>query len=338
MIQKWQMPVYYRHFKCKCENCRHTCCSNYTIPVTREEYYDLVTMECSPELNRRIQNAFVVPDITSNTVFRIIGFNYLGYCPIQKDGLCSICLEGHADKLPLVCDIYPRSLKKINNHHIACCSNSCEGVIELLSEEGSADLIEEETELETLVRQEMSEEDYGMMEWMRNIINENHSLNDNLINICKILNNDFENNYDSDEEPLDVLFKLMPLFKRSDSDLSEMIERVIDAYKNNYWLYREDEKLFKEKYPDYESFFKRIIFNNFLYVNFPFVDNRFNTSDAYKGLCLYYGMMKVICVEETTTEKNIVDCISAVFRLVEHTPFFYNVSFLKENVSILLKL
>ena len=327
--------MYYRRFKCKCERCRHTCCSKFKIPVSKEEYYKLVTLDCSEELNRMIQNAFIIPELTSDEIFRYIGFNYLGYCPIQKDGLCHLCVQGYEEYQPLICKMYPRSLKKINDDYVGCCSNSCEAIIELLMQEDSINFIEEDIDKDALIKLDISEEDYGLMIQMRNIINENNSINDNIYKICGMINNDFVGEYNCNDNPLDVLLDLLKIFKNSDDDLEMMIEEVINKYKDNHQSYLKDEIEFRNRYPNWDSLFKRIIFNNFLYVNFPFVDDRIDYFKAYKGLCLCYGMMKVLSVRY---KDNIVDVISAIFRIVEHTPFYYNVSFLEENVSILLKL
>ena len=142
MNQTWLVPAYYRNFSCKIDQCRHTCCSRWRIPVSKDEYLKLVTSECSDDLDRRIRNAFIMPEIADDEVYRYIGFNWLGYCPIMEEGFCKIHKEKGEDYLPEVCKLYPRSLKKINDTYVACCSDSCEKIIELLYEENRFELTE----------------------------------------------------------------------------------------------------------------------------------------------------------------------------------------------------
>ncbi len=72
-------------------------------------------MECSEELNRRVQGAFVMPDFVSDDIYRYVSFNWLGNCPIQDKGLCALHREKGEGYLPKICRLYPRSLKQIND-------------------------------------------------------------------------------------------------------------------------------------------------------------------------------------------------------------------------------
>ena len=60
MTAKWYMPQYYQEFCCKMGACRNTCCGFWRIPVSREEYYKLTTMDCSEQLNEKVQNASIL--------------------------------------------------------------------------------------------------------------------------------------------------------------------------------------------------------------------------------------------------------------------------------------
>ncbi len=90
--EKWFVPSYYPDFRCKADRCRSTCCSNWQIPVSHKEYNRLVTMERTEDLDRRIQSAFVVPKNASEERYRLISFNWLGFCPIQEKALSVSCV------------------------------------------------------------------------------------------------------------------------------------------------------------------------------------------------------------------------------------------------------
>ena len=102
--EEWFTPDYYPEFSCKADKCRHTCCSTWRIPVSKKEYQKLITMECSEDLNRRVQSAFVIPETVNDDVYRYVSFNWLGQCPIQEKGLCSLHAEKGEGYLPKVCN------------------------------------------------------------------------------------------------------------------------------------------------------------------------------------------------------------------------------------------
>ena len=78
-----------------------------------------------------------------------------------------------------------------------------------------------------------------------------------------------------------------------------------------------------------------------MYGNFPFVDNRFSKIDAYKGLCASYGLLRLVCIGYTavhSSKEDLIDCIGALFHLIDHTSFYYNIHILCNNPAVLLKL
>ena len=107
----WLVPEYYDRFHCKADKCRHTCCSRWKIPVDRETYNRLITMDCSPELNRSLNTAFVLPETVSDDHYRIINHNWLGECPMLCDGLCLLLKEKGEAFLPEICRLFPPQLQ-----------------------------------------------------------------------------------------------------------------------------------------------------------------------------------------------------------------------------------
>ena len=337
MEKTWLVPEYYPRFLCKADKCRHTCCSRWRIPVSKKEYHKLITMECGEQLNHRIQSAFQMPAFVNEEVYRYIAFNWMGNCPIQEEGFCLLHKEKGEVYLPKVCRLYPRSLKKINDQYYACCSGSCEKVIELLYDVKKFEMIPFVMDEENQLVFNKSEEEMGQIEIIRGILrDEKKALKEKLYGICEI----FGAQKQEDEDPLGKILSLLKIFENSDEDLKEIIEEVVARYKTNPFLYKKDVKKFEEDEKAWMGFFERMIENSLLYENNPLFSDKENAR-PYNGLCLCYGMLRVLCVGDHVyhpEREALIDVCAAVFRLVEHTPFYVNVSALNENVLSFLEL
>ena len=342
-MNKWLMPAYCRDFRCKADRCRNTCCSSWRIPVSKEEYRRLITMNCSKELDRRIQNAFVVPETVTDSCYRYVSFNWLGECPIQDKGLCYLHREKGEDYLPKICRLYPRSYKQINDTLIMNCSSSCERVIEMLYEGDSLDIIEEMSDKEAQLHYTISAEDVKQLHLFQRIIQDRSTtLAQSISDICRIINEDeFRKDYESAEDPLKEALDLLRRFLLNSTRLSQVAETVIQRYEQDPSLYPSDQERFEKDFPDWMTFFERVINNSMIYENFPFVDERSDRTVAYKGLCVCYGLMRIVCIGYTAVNhstEDLIDALAALFHLIDHTAFYYNVGIIVNNAAILLKL
>ena len=339
---RWLVPSYYPNFQCKADKCRHSCCSSWHIPITRQEYYRLITMECSDELNRRIQYAFIVPETVSDECYRYISFNWLGECPIQEKGLCYLHREKGEDYLPRVCRLYPRSLKKINDQKVASCSSSCEKVVEMLYEMDSLEMIEIEMAETPQLLYSLNEEDIKQIISFQDIIrDETTSLAQSIADICKIINKEeFEKDYASDFDPLKEALRLLNKYSFSNEVLHELLDFINERYEDES-LYEKDRENFEEFFPGWMTFFERLINNSMIYECFPFFDKRADKTSTYKGLCICYGLLRVVCVAQIAASKEkdkLIDAVVSLFHLIDHTAFYYNAALLCENAAALLKL
>ena len=112
----WIETDYFEDFKCKCGDCKRSCCSSFNVSISKDEYYKLITLPCSKELSDKINYSLIEPDFPTNDKYRVIGKNYLGDCPmLDESGLCMIHSQFGVDALPSVCKQYSRSLKKVND-------------------------------------------------------------------------------------------------------------------------------------------------------------------------------------------------------------------------------
>lgn len=339
--KKWLIPSYYTKFKCKCEKCRHTCCSSWKITVSQKEYFELIGMECSKELHEKIEASFIEPEFPTTEVYKYISYNWLGNCPMQKDGLCLLHKEKGADHLPLICRLYPRSLKEINGHLIGCLSSSCERVIELLKDEKDFKLVYEDINEVPTIKLDLDNKIIDDIININNILKSFNSLKDNIKTICRQVNKDeFDKEYETSSDPLIEALNILDRFKSSDSFFEEINDKLQERYKDSSQYYIDKEN-FKKKYPDYDKFFMNVINNSLLYETFPFVDDRFDKTNAFKGLCASYGLLCLFAVGYTSInddENSLIDATSELFHLIEHTAFYYNVNIITNKAASLLKL
>ena len=78
-----------------------------------------------------------------------------------------------------------------------------------------------------------------------------------------------------------------------------------------------------------------------IYECFPFVDKRADRTAVYRGLCACYGLMRLVCVSYTSVyheKEDLIDAVSALFHLIDHTAFYYNVSVIAGNAAVMLKM
>lgn len=126
------VPDYYPLFHCKCGDCRCTCCKGWNISVTMQEYFQLLGMDCSPDLRRKLDAAFHPADHPEPHRYAVITPNWQGECPLlDTDGLCLLQKECGEDCMSGVCRYYPRTPKS-RFGYTCTLTGSCEGVLELL--------------------------------------------------------------------------------------------------------------------------------------------------------------------------------------------------------------
>jgi len=292
-------------------------------------------------MRHRLDVGFKEPELVDEQRYRIISFNYLGDCPLQKNGLCEIHRNFGEDNLPKICRLYPRSLKKVNNQRVGCCSSSCERVVELLMEKGFT-LKEIELDEKESLSYSVDEDILNRIKHDASIINNKaNSLANNIKKVCLEVNKEeFIKDYNCDINPVSEGLYILNRLK-NDNFLGEIIEEVTNRYTDNYYQYEIDKDNFEILFPDWMIYFENVINNSLLYENFPFVDNRFNKTLAYKGLCASYGLLRLLCVGYCASHNkkdDLVDCIAALFHLIDHTAFYYNINVLAKSSALLLKL
>ena len=336
-------PEYYRDFICKADKCRHTCCSGWRIPISHSEYNKLITMECSNDLNRRVQSTFIIPEVVSEDHYRYISFNWLGYCPIQEKGLCNLYIEKGEDYIPTVCRLFPRSLKNINGVNVACCSCSCEKVVEMLYDCQDLNIQTITIKEKPQLIYNVSEDDVKQIKLFNEMVKDRStSLVQSIADICRIINKEeFEKDYGSDEDPVITGINLLERLSAENDRLKEIVNEMKERYLDDHDRFIKDREIFETQFPGWMAFFERLINNSMLYECFPFIDKRADRTRVYKGLCFAYGLLRLICIyveTKSSSKEELIDAVSLLFHLIDHTSFYYNVSILADNAAVMLKI
>ena len=339
----WLMPDYYEKFHCKADRCRHTCCRMWRIPVSRNAYHKLITMDCSPELSDRIARCFTMPEHVTDDHYRLISFNYLGDCPLLENGLCALHREKGETYLPDICNLFPRSHKRINGVNYAVCSTACEGIVELLYDCEKMNIQQRECDIEPSVFFDMPDVHMDYVDRIQEVFADRSiSLKESIEQVCLLINGEeFTRDSAQGGDPLEAAMNIIDRLADERSILYDYYLEVRDRYVKDRGLYEKDAVDFEERFPIWMNFFENVLNNSMMYENFPFVDERFDQTDAFKGLCASYGLLRFMAIGYTAIHPNkddLIDVVAALFHLIDHTAFYYNANILVDNAALLLKL
>ena len=331
----WLETDYFENFRCKGGACRNSCCEGWRISVSMKEYFDLIGRECSEELHRRLESAFVTPEYPSPEKFRQIAPNWQGLCPMHgEDGLCMLHCECGADALPEICRVYPRSLKREGQLNQACCSCSCEAVIELLMQENQLHFRMAEMNIQPEYTEKRPQE---MMKtcaecmWM--LQNRDIPLAERIAGICAQLG--AEKTKCGEAEALEKLMGVLETLAGDSASIGRFGKAALQRYgAGDVQKYRADIAAFEARFPLWERWLENVLANHFIYADFPCVDDRISEAQACGGLCLAYALLRVMCAP-CASQQEVVDTIAGAFRLVEHSAFYYNARILKNPLDLL---
>lgn len=337
------VPEYYNYFKCKCGECRHSCCEGWPVRISMKEYYYLLGINCSEKLRTRLDCALKICSNPSNERYAEISVNWLGICMLHRDdGLCSIQTELGENSLPTICRRYPRSTKHLAGICQCSCSTSCEKAVELLLNlKEPLRFIEKDLSILPEFELNLSAEQFKCCQKSISIIqNRCLPLPKRFILLFQFLsgrNNSFgkPNNLLA---AFQLLNKMDQFFKDSISicDYCEASQRYFGIEEKDK-LSEDDLNNATEKYksalahlkailPDWQIPFEQIIVNHMFYNNFPYTDKMENTSDAFLALTMTYSFLRfnlLGCLTDQANSITLVDYLAAMFRLIDHSDFKY---------------
>ena len=306
-------------------------------------------MNLKKELRRKADSAFYIADNPTNERYALINEKYDGYCPfIDEDGYCSLQRACGEEVLPIVCRMYPRSVKLGEENEISC-SLSCEKTVELIIsnteklkfEEHTADIPEGvgiHTRCDSLYKRDMRNR---CIEKMSDRL---ESMPIRLDTVGKIVTEiPKENAPEIEKLPVDIagnyiiefankIFSLsrksrsveecenalLKLGIKEDMELSEIsVKDVADKYKNA-------EENFYSLFPDADIYFEKILQNHMFYMQFPYVELSESRDEAFSALVLVYALMKMTAVMSSYDGdiEKFIFAVTEVFKLAEHSDFY----------------
>ena len=346
--EKWLQTDQYLNFHCKEGACRNSCCEGWQIAVSMQDYFRVIGMECSEELHRKLECAFRVPQMPSPERYRLISPNYLGKCPLHDEsGLCMLHRDLGPQALPEICRMYPRNLKQFGDERRACCSNSCEAVIEDWMRDEPIRFSWGELDAAPECAVEASAADLALGRECAAILQrEDMKLKDRLACACtRLSGKKYEVRADQVQAGLWTLLDALRVEMENISSLRRFGEDALIRYggENGAALrrYREDINCMESAFPAWERWFENILLNHLFYENLPCADARLGAADVCHGLCLLYGAMRAFSAAyliRHPSRADFADVLAGIFRAVEHSPFYYNARVLVEKPENLLAL
>lgn len=140
MEKQYLVPGIYDKFSCLGGECGYTCCQEWPIAITKQDYKELLKQRVSPGLKEKIRS-FVgkVKDETfdeqQNYAFLRMGKD--NKCPfLTEEGFCGLQIECGAQMLPSICQSFPRSMTYIvGGVYELSVRIACEAAVRLLVEE-----------------------------------------------------------------------------------------------------------------------------------------------------------------------------------------------------------
>ena len=337
-------PDYYPHFHCKISQCRTACCNGWPVSFSVSEYFRLLSVECSPEIRRKLDIALHLKDHPTEDDYAMLLHNYDGSCPLRlPDGRCGLQADAGESVLPAVCRLYPRGIRKGE----CSCTNSCEAVVELLAraEPIRFVVLDMNTDYPNDTRIHFFETAGREMEirlWLIRFIQDRRfPLGHRLAIMGAALKSMDEALSAKDQkrieewlnepfriappllmgEALPIVQKLLELLK-SDS-IEHYAAMALDRFtaEKDIGKTAADARL-RQAEPNWESWFENLLVNHMFFSQFPFQDRPVSLKDETYALYAVYAMLRFLTIGAGNGDKaQTADTIAALFRLVDHTAF-----------------
>lgn len=338
---KYIVPEYYKDFKCKCGNCRHSCCEGWPVRISMKEYYRLLGINCSKKLRVKLDRALKICPEPTTSCYAEISNDWNGFCLLHReDGLCSLQIELGESNLPEICRIYPRKAVHLSENYECSCSNSCEEVVELLMNQKTP-LLFEENDLSIHPKFEMRVPLLQYEECMK-LISIIQDRSQPLPERFLVLGNHLAGNdiYIKNSKDLSLAFQLLftlDKFYESSISISDYCRSAQNYFcmNNKEMLSEDDLNLICERYiaasnhleallPDWQLLFEQLIVNHMFYRTFPFTDRQNQREDTFLSLVAIYSFLRINLLgfmADKSDRNQLVDFFAAMFRLIDHSDF-----------------
>lgn len=320
-------PDYYPEFACKCGDCRATCCHGWGIALSQDEYFRVMSTDCTPELRRRLDVAFrpAVNPAPTPERFVLISYNWLGKCPIQTDeGLCLLHKEYGEGAIPEICRRYPRMYRVVPTHE-CCTSTSCECTLELLWRDSNpVKLVSGEVEVfdEDFDAPAAAELDVG--EYLSARAAAFNAVTDRTVTVdgrLEQLASHFGCALPYTVMPTDKAEELFFKLCETSGSLEELREDVEAYLKEDSGI----ERFSLDSVPDMDVYLEKMLVNHIFYKGFPRSFKGSTPTDEIAALIVLRGLHRFVSEAYLGVHGwslvNFVDVTAKLFRMVEHSRF-----------------
>ena len=357
----FRIPDYFPEFSCKMGACRNACCQGWPISITLQNYFDLLGLECSPDLRRRLDGGMHMADNPSPEHYAQFSPRYDGNCPLRmEDGRCALHADIGEEVLPDICRLYPRGIRLEMGTLECSCAGSCEGVLELfLHREAPIQFIKKELALTLPPRLEERSTYFETMgrnweirlHFLKILQDRTMPLPERILALGRRIGKMDTVMQAKDEAALIGLFtdpeenpgsttSLQEEHLQSGLWIAQKLTALLDSRHNSIQSYGEEAlayfgnsdldryKKAKEHlettFPQWEVFFEHMMVNHMFFAQFPFQDRPESLRQEYTALCAVYMLLRFLTIgymADKNGENELVDVCAALFRLIEHTSF-----------------
>ncbi len=331
------VPAYFPDFMCKCGECRTVCCKGWGISLTEAEYFRLLGLSCTPQLRRTLDSAFYIADRPTPEQYAFVSPSFEGACRLLgEDGFCELHKQCGESVLPLVCKLYPRSLKP-GLLPEGCCSGSCEATVEsLMQQPCPLRFVELERDFNGVLPMPNSNAiaaDDLRKRCIAAMQNQSLSLRERIIQMGYILLNSQSVPFTQHQTPdfLKTAEKLILAFQEISPNIAEYGTKALAVvglpgsdpqFAAALWR-----KALRRAYavlPDCDDYFENFMVNHLFYEQFPNIPVCKTPREAHISFYAAYTLVRFIGVCLCETREAFVDAVAAAFRYIEHSDFYRN--------------
>lgn len=331
----FRVPDYFPYFSCKIGTCRNACCQGWPISITLQNYFDLLGLDCSPDLRRRLDGGMHLADNPSPEHYAQFSPRYDGNCPLRmEDGRCALHADVGEAYQPDICRLYPRGIRLENGHLECSCAASCEAVVELLLHRKEPITFVEKTfclslpphlEERNIQFPTMGKDWEIRLYCIRLLQDRRLPLSERMLLLGKQVERVDNVMHGGDKAALEALLQTHPeqetqsIEPQTADDLqaglwiAEKLTALLDARHNSIQDYGERALAYfaednaMEKYqtakshlettfPDWETFFEHLLVNHMFFAQFPFQDRPESLPQEYTALCAVYILLRFLTI------------------------------------------
>ena len=341
------VPDYFPAFSCKMGACRHACCEGWPVSFSRQDYFDLLGVDCSAHLREKLDCAMHLADYPTPEEYAQITPRFDGECPMRlDDGRCALQAELGADALAAVCRLYPRGVRRIGGYECSC-ANSCEAVPELLLNRAEPITFQKYTltldvppEPEQHEPPELTQRRQAIRLWfIAQLQNRDYSLpqrfqllHEAVATMEQALSHQDWARVDAltaGQERLaepDVLESSHEMVRSGLKKLKPVLEYIVEnsesirAYGETIFHYFGNDETAVQRYlqarqhfgeilPQWETWFEHLLVNHMFFTQFPFQDPPLPLEEGFLALCGVYALLRFLCIGWTAERGTAQDIV-----------------------------